>query len=1183
MRLKKTESKQAKALIFGLLLLYLSACQPEEKRQFTLMDASHTGIDFVNRTAENDSFNILTNEYIYNGGGVGIGDFNRDGKADIFFSGNAVANRLYLNKGDWQFEDVSEAAGIAGENRWSGGVTVVDVNGDGWEDIYVCASVKDQAQQRTNQLYIHQGLNEHGQPVFKDMAEEYGLASDDYNTQAAWLDYDLDGDLDLFLLVNRMADNKRPNDFSRKVMDGSGSRTDKLYRQDRTDDGQIRFVEVGVESGIRLQGFALAATVCDLNRDGRPDIYISNDYLSNDLVYLNTLGEDGQPFFVDIAPALLKQTSYSAMGNDVVDINNDGWPDIVALDMLPADNYRRKLMLQANNYTYLINLERYGYQPQFVRNSLQISQGLRPDSMPDLPLYAETAMLAGIAATDWSWTPLVADFDLDGRRDIIVTNGFPKDITDHDFIDYNASTSRFFPVEKILEKIPSVKLKNQAFRSISTADGFPRFENVSAEWGITLNSFSNGAAYVDLDGDGDLDYVVNNIDDPAHLYRNNTLSGVATQEANSLCLYAAADLTSEDYFGSEIIVFTGAERQYLYWHPHRGYLSSSTTRWHLGLGDYEAADSIWVRWPRQPNYEKWGRLAAGQSLALQPGGGQGLGLPAPDGGDKAAESPPLLRAHGAIFVHEERDFIDFNVQPLLLKKLSQQGPAMAVTDFNQDGLEDVFVSGSLEKPNFQLLAGNQGVWQPAIPFLSPLTDTAEILGSLFFDADGDGDDDLYLVSGSYEWPLQKGYYRDRFFENKAGIYVERPEAIADLPIFSGSCVRAADYDGDGLLDIFVGGRLVPHQYPQPQASYLLKNKSRPGGAIRFVIDEQATAAIASATNVCDALFTDVDNDGRPDLLLAGEWSPLRLYRNTPTQWEEVTATMGLDASYGWWNSLAAGDFDNDGDTDYIAGNYGLNSLLQPSPAWPLRALLADLDANGGLDFLPLTYLEDKDGSQQLFPYHNRSDVAKQINRVKSDFTTHAAFAATLPTYFNQMAATNNQPVSALQVNSFQSIYLENQGEKGLVAHPLPMAAQAFPIFGILPMDLNEDAYLDLLIIGNDHGVETGQGHADAGNGLVLLGQGNATFRSLTAQESGFYVPGEGRSLVVVRTAQGPLLLAAQQRGALLAFEPRRALDAKSYSSLDYQAFLDSRSGRKTECYLGSGYLGQSGRYVYVPQ
>lgn len=1122
-------------LVLGLVLGISACAEWSDAARFERMTAEQTGIDFTNHHGESDSFNILINEYIYNGGGVGIGDFDADGRPDIFFSGNAVSNQLYLNRGEWRFEDISAAAGIEAADHWCSGVTVVDINADGLDDVYVCATNRPDSLERANLLFINQGPGADGVPTFVESAAAYGLDDQGHTTQAAWFDYDGDGDLDVFMINNEMVADRQPNRFVEKAEFQDPPRIDKLYRNDGVPAGGEHpvFSDVSQEAGIGKPGFSLGLTICDINYDGRPDVYVTNDYLANDLLYVNNgPDENGVVTFTDRAETTFKHTSYSAMGNDVIDLNNDGWEDIIAVDMLPADNYRRKTMLGPNNYTSFINNRRYGYQQQYVRNTLQLSQGEHPEAK-GLPLYSETAMLAGIHATDWSWTPLVADFDQDGYRDVIITNGFPRDITDRDFIDYSTEVSRLVSDEKLRQQIPKVKLHNQAFHSRGTEDGQVQFEPVTTAWGITEESFSNGAAYADLDGDGDLDYIVNNLEDPAHVYRNRTAEREG-EDHHFLRIDLRGSASNPRALGARILVYTDADRlQTYYQSPYRGYLSSHESIAHFGIGAATAADSVVVYWP-DGRRTSLANVTADQTLVLeQPTtGAQVTPWRPPSVASPLVASVPIQE-----IVQEERDYIDFNVQPMLLRKLSQAGPRIAVADLNGDGLDDFYLPGSFDRAGRFFLQTESGDFAEAELFDETYSSAPEEIGSLFFDADGDGDPDLYLVTGSYEFKLADSDYGDRLFRNDGGRFTLATDALAEVPAFSGSCVRAEDFDADGDLDLFVGGRVDPHAYPRPVSSYLLQNEST-DGQLRFVPANELAPALNEIGMVCDATWSDFDADGRTDLVLSGDWLAPRFLRNTGERLEDVSEQTGLSALTGWWNCLTPGDFDADGDTDYVIGNFGLNTILRADAEHPLGAYLTDLDENGTLDFIPSAYFPDEDGQLRHYPYFGRPDFAKQVVGVKGRHKLHAEYArAPMESYYRDPAEAPEAESYTLKARYLRSAYCENRGDGTFSIRELPLAAQTFPVTDLVAQDLNGDGHLDLLLVGNDFGTEVSQGYMDAGNGLVLLGDGQGNFRSQYAPQSGWYVPGEAKCVEPYRGPDGEeRFLVGQNRGPVLAFK-----------------------------------------------
>ncbi|NJO25590.1 MAG: CRTAC1 family protein, partial [Bacteroidia bacterium] len=643
--------------------------------------------------------NIIDNEYVYNGGGVAIGDFNNDGFQDVYFTGNMVGNKLYLGKGDMRFSDVTEESGATGEGRWCSGVALADINNDGLLDIYVCATFYRNPGDRRNMLYINQGITNDGIPVFREMADHYGIADTTQSTNAVFFDYDKDGDMDLYVLVDRLDPRHSPNQFKSTVRDGSSAGTDRLYRNDWNDSLQHPvFTDVSIQAGILIEGFGLGVNVSDINRDGWPDIYVTNDYISNDILYIN----NGNGSFTDRAKDYLKHTSYSAMGNDITDINNDGLLDIVAVDMLPEDNLRRKVMQNASSYTTYINIKQYDYSYQYVRNTLQLNLGDRPgsDSSYD-PLFGDIGYYSNISSTDWSWAPLVADFDNDGFRDIIITNGFPRDVTDHDFIAYRTNTKGYASKEMLLEQIPAVKLKNYAFHN----NGDLTFSDVTDQWGIRLPTFSNGGAYADLDNDGDLDYIVNNINDSAHVYRNNLMQG-KEKKSHFLRLRLVIGKSSAGTLGTTVEIRYGKKGfQFQEYTPYRGYLSTMESFIHFGLGEDSTVNELRIRWP-DGALQVLNDIKANQVLTIE----KQKDLPAHQYTDSNGPYffEDITTSIGVNFIQNERDYIDYNIQKLLPHKLSQYGPAMATGDINNDGLDDFLWGGLMDIQAVSLYRNQMG-------------------------------------------------------------------------------------------------------------------------------------------------------------------------------------------------------------------------------------------------------------------------------------------------------------------------------------------------------------------------------------------------------------------------------------------------------------------------------------------
>ena len=1160
----------------ALLVLLVFASCTNHKTLFTLLPSSQTGIHFNNTIVENDSINPSDMINVYNGGGVGIGDFNRDGLPDIYFTGNLVSNKLYLNKGDFKFDDITDKAGVNGAGKWCKGVAVVDINNDGWPDLYVCASISPDPAKRKNLLYINQGNDAGGVPHFKEMAAEYGLDADCHSTMAAFFDYDNDGDLDMYLVVNENTRTDNPNFFRPIRTDGSNPSTGRLYRNVWSDSLKHPvFTNVSRQAGILTEGYGHAATITDINRDGWEDIYVSNDFLSNDILYINN--HDGT--FTDRTREYFKHTSATAMGQDVEDINNDGLDDIVELDMNPEDNYRKKTMMGGNNYLTYQNSDYYGYQYQYVRNTLQLNQGPRvgPHDSIGAPAFSEIGFYAGISETDWSWTPMVADFDNDGKRDMVITNGYPKDVTDHDFTVFRAQANDLLPKADLLKQIPEVKLHKYAYQN----KGDLKFANVSADWGFTDAAYSNGAAYADLDGDGDLDMIISNINDEAMLYRNTSREH-AGEDHHYLHIKLSGDSLNKNGFGARIELHYDHGQQQSYENtPYRGYLSTIQDIAHFGLGKIKTVDSVLIRWPN-------GKM----QLLLQVPADQVLKVDIKD----AQVAPAIARetiATNSLFReitdsvnihyrHEAKDFIDFNIQKLLPHKLSEYGPALAVADVDGNGLDDIITGGAARKNAQLFLQQPDGrfLQRDLLPGDSAGNKMAEDMGLLLFDADGDGDADLYIASGGYGNPSLTPAYQDRLYINDGkGHFIPDPQALPGN-LTSKFCVRAADFDHDGDLDLFVSGRVDPGHYPRAVSSYIFRNDSK-DGHVHFT---DVTAAVAKDLTgigmVCDALWTDFDNDGWPDLVLAGEWMPLVFLKNEKGVLKNATGSSGTADHKGWWNSIVAGDFDNDGDMDYIVGNMGQNSFYRASATYPVRVYAGDFDKNGIYDMIPSLYLQDRNGEMKEFPAESRDDLLRQMTSMRKKFPTYKSYA--VATMNEVLTPAERQGALILEANDFQTCLFRNDGNGRFTCIPLPAQAQLSVINGMVAEDFDADGKLDLVLSGNDFGTEPSVGRYDALNGLFLKGDGKGNFHALSILESGLFLPGNQKALVKLRSAGGKCLLAASRnKGPIQVFELKKNIRYIPLLPGEVSALISYRDGtsRKEEFGYGTSFLSQSGRFM----
>jgi hypothetical protein len=1141
-------------IIPALLMLFFSCADNNDKSTlFKKIGKDDHGIDFENTITENDTLNILSLEYIYNGGGVAAADFNNDGKTDLFFTGNMVPNKLYLNKGNFKFEDVSEIAGIGAKEKWKSSVAIADINGDGWKDIYVCATISPDSALRENILFIHKGLDKDGKPIFEDQAKRYGVNFAGHSSGAAFLDYDNDGDLDLFIITNTILKGI-PTSYRPKIADGT-TNADVLLR----NNGNGTFTNVSKEAGILEEGYGLGLGIADLNQDGWTDIYVSNDYITNDLLYINN--KNGT--FTNEIDKRIKHQSMFSMGNDIADFNNDGLPDIVTLDMLPEGNLRRKTVIGGTTYSSYLNNERYGYAHQYIRNVLQLNNG---DGT-----FSEIGQLAGVHQTEWSWSPLFVDVDNDGYRDLLVTNGFPRDITDKDFGNFRAETSTVASVKYQMDSIPVVKIPNYAFKN----NGDLTFKDVTQAWGLNDPSFSNGASFVDLDNDGDVDYIVNNINDGVMMYENTLYRADKKNDSANHFLRVKLEGIAPNLagLGTKIKLYCDGKLQYHDHSLYRGYVSSVEDVIHFGLGRSTKIDSLVVEWTGHRkslmtniNVDQLITISQKESNLFAPA----------EPNDAKTLLTEVTNQRKINFIHKEDDKIDFNVQRTIPHKFSQNGPSLAVGDINNDGLDDFYVGGPAHFDGMLFVQNKAGGFLQKALVKSP-TRNEEDQGALFFDADNDNDLDLYVVSGSFEYPVASPAHADRLYINDGkGNFKLAMDALPET-LSSGSCVRASDFDADGDLDLFVGGKVVPGQYPYASESYLLiNNNGKFSNSAKEIAPELSAIGIVN-----DALWTDINNDGKPDLMLAGEFMPVTVFVNDGKKLNKQKDT-GLEKYSGWWNSLTGSDFDHDGDIDFVAGNLGLNNMYRASSEMPLRCYAKDFDGNNSVDAVLSCYLLSEEGDRKEFPVHFWEELNSQSPKFRRQFKYYKKFGrATLDKILTEA---DRKDAMVLTAEWTSTSFIENLGNGKFKVVALPMLVQTAPVNGIVSMDVNQDGHADIVMIGNDYGNEVNVGRYDAFTGLVLLNDGKANFKIASIKESGFKVSGDAKSLSRLISAKGEMIVAAQNRGSLKVF----ALEQPFISVFrpqrdDVWAEISYANGTKAkvEFYYGSGYLSQSTRSIIL--
>lgn len=1078
-------------------ILVLPGCNSQEEsspietgpKLFTLLPPDDTGVHFVNTLNESANANVMMYEYFYNGGGVAIGDLNNDGLEDIYFSSNMESNALYLNRGNMKFEDITAPSGTAVRNGpWKTGVSMADVNGDGKLDIYIAFSGNLRPEKLIPQLLINLGPDANGIPRFEDRAAAYGLAFPSNTTQAYFFDYDLDNDLDLFLLnhnpqtlppvdevtIRQMLDTKNPS---------SGLR---LFRND-IKNGSPSFSDVTETAGIHNSAlnYGLGAGIADINHDGYPDIYVGNDYIAPDYLYIN----NGNGSFTDRTEESLGHTSHFSMGNDIADINNDGLNDIYSLDMLPEDNHRQKLLFAPDNYERFNLNVKTGLHHQYMRNMLHLNNGNGS--------FSEIGQLSGISNTDWSWAALFADYDNDGWKDLVVTNGYLRDFTNQDFVKYMKTylqnkrrNIRDEDILQLIHEMPASDVMNYVFKN----NGDLSFTNESSNWGFTEPSNSNGAAYADLDNDGDLDLVINNINKPAFIYRNEA----AQQATNN---FLRIRLLGEGYNtfgnGARVTLYQGNQVQYLEQMPYRGYQSSVSPILHFGLGNATVIDSLIIEW-NSGKKQVVKNIQAKQVLEIKETDARPA-IP------YERKTDPLFKsvASPIRYEHATASINDFKRQPLLVNPLSFFGPALVKGDINGDGLEDIFAGGGNGKAGAVFLQQKNGSFlQVSNPDLEA-DKTFEDADAVIFDANGDQLPDLYIASGGYHSiDPRDPVLQDRlYFGNGKGNF---KRALGSLPemITSKGCVAAADYNGDGHTDIFIGGRVVPGRYPETPESFLLLNDGRG----KFTnVTKQWNARLGAIGMVTDAVWMDVNADKRPDLLLAGEWMPLTIFINTGKSLEDKTMEYFGKKYSGWWNTLHVEDINGDGKMDIIAGNNGWNSQCRVTEKEPAEMYYKDFDGNGAVDPILSFFIQGKS-----YPYVSRDELLDQVSMMRTRFADYKSYAdATIDDIFSKEELKDAGHLEANTLSTMLFVQTENRFRETA----LPREVQFAPVFAITTMDADKDGNRDLLFFGNIHKSRLRFGRSDASKGVLVKNEKNGTLSAVPQVSSGLNLKGDVRSVI----------------------------------------------------------------------
>jgi hypothetical protein len=1083
---------------FFVSVLFASSFSFTAKAQqplFKLLPTKETGIKFSNDVNESESLNVLSYEYFYNGGGVAVGDINNDGLPDLLFTSNMGPNKLYLNLGHMKFKDITKEAcpELAGRSGgWKTGVTMADVNGDGLIDIYICYSGKTDNDTRRNQLFINQGNNK-----FKEEAKQYGLDDPGYSTQAVFFDYDGDGDLDMFLLNHNVKkiDNMELANYKNQTDELASN---KLFRNDGG-----HFTDVSKTAGI-IQNpltFGLGVAIADVNNDGWPDIYVTNDYNEPDYLYVNN--HDGT--FTEKSKEMFRHLSHFSMGVDIADFNNDGLPDVMTLDMLPEDNHRQKSLQLEENYESFALMQSQGLHNQYMRNMLQLNNG---DGT-----FSEIGQLAGVSNTDWSWCPLMADFDNDGYKDIFISNGYLRDYTNKDFLRYwgdykikKAMAREPFLLMDLIKAMPSTLLPNYIFRNNHDLT----FSNKQQEWGLGQASISSGAVYVDLDNDGDLDLVINNINQPASIYQNMSREN---NNSNYLAVKLHGTAKNTNAIGAKVYVYNQGNLQYQEVNPNRGYLSCVSTTLNFGLGNNKTVDSLRVIWPDRTS-ELMTNVKGNQLLDLKYEASKPYALIA------KSVKPVFTKAKPAIdFTPEEITINDFKRQLLMLFMYSKTAPVIAKADVDKDGLEDLFISGGPDKPGKIYLQQPGGKYREVSLLNAPKENAGTPSAATFFDANGDGYPDLYIAKGGYSLydPNTPDLQDELYLNDGAGHFILSPSALPAVNSASKSCVRPCDFDGDGDIDLFVGGRVVPGQYPTAPESCLLVND----GKGHFT---RAKTSFDKLGMITDAQWIDLNNDGRKDLVVCGEFMPITVFINTPEGFKDKTSDYFDAPLNGFWFALDFADVNGDGKPDLIAGNLGNNTQIQATAKEPAELYYADFDNNGSIDPFFNFYIQGKS-----YPFVSRDELNEQIYPMRRKFSSYKAYAdATINDMFS---ADELAKAGKLTVNETQTTLFINTGGKFKTAS-LPLQAQFSAVSQVVTGDFDHDGHTDILLLGNHSDNRLKLGSFDANYGCLLKGDGKGGFVYVNQPAAGLCVIGDVKSAVETKIDNVPYLLIGLSNGPL---------------------------------------------------